>query len=146
MKSLTITLCLLIQATVIIAKTVRLPSAVNQLKFYAKTNTPIMVYTTPIPWHYTPRPNKFLYNYNYNTDTGIQAQEHGHLNNVGTDQEAIEVRGSYSYTDNEGKTYQVSYVANENGFQPEGAHLPEVPPLIKKALQYIAEHPEENGE
>ncbi|XP_050466570.1 endocuticle structural glycoprotein SgAbd-3-like [Cataglyphis hispanica] len=142
MKSLTITLCLLIKATVIIAKTVRLPPVVNQLKFYAKTYKPIMVYTTPIPWHYTPRPNKFLYNYNYNTDTGIQAQEHGHLNNVGTNQEAMEARGSY--TDNEGNTFQVSYIANENGFQPEGAHLSIVPPLIRKALQYIAEHPEES--
>lgn len=83
------------------------------------------------------------YSYNYETGNGIQAQEDGHLNNVGTEQEALEARGSYSYIDNEGNTFQVTYVANENGFQPEGAHLPEVPPLIKRALQYIAEHPEE---
>lgn len=154
----TITLCVLIITTVIIAKTVRLSVTnspdINELKFYARefyanaTHTPSTVYTTPnmpIPLHYYPSPNKSFYNYNYNTDTGIQAEEHGHLNNVGTNQEAMEARGSYSYTDNEGNIFQVSYIANENGFQPEGAHLPIIPPLIKKALQYIAEHPEENG-
>ncbi|KMQ84145.1 larval cuticle protein lcp-17 [Lasius niger] len=92
---------------------------------------------------YYPRTSNSLYSYKYNTDTGIQAQEDGHLNNKGTDQKA---RGSYSYTDNDGNTFQVSYIANENGFQPEGAHLPRVPPRIKKVLQYIAEHPEENEE
>ncbi|XP_077261399.1 flexible cuticle protein 12-like [Temnothorax americanus] len=89
------------------------------------------------------------YNYSYETGNGIQAQEEGHLNNVGTDSEALEAHGSFSYTDADGQTYQISYVANENGFQPEGAHLPTappVPPQIARALQYIAEHPEENEE
>lgn len=87
---------------------------------------------------------KFLYNYNYNTDSGIQIQENCYLNNADTDQEGLEVQGSYSYTDNEGNNFQVSYIANENGFQPEGAHLPTIPPLIRKALQYIVEHSKEN--
>ncbi|XP_018302770.1 larval cuticle protein 8 [Mycetomoellerius zeteki] len=89
------------------------------------------------------------YNYNYETGNGIHVQEEGHLNNVGTDNEALEAHGSFSFTDADGQTYQISYVANENGFQPEGAHLPTVPPVppqILKALQYIAEHPEENQE
>lgn len=87
------------------------------------------------------------YNYGYETGNGIQAQEEGHLNNVGTDNEALEAHGSYSYTDDNGQTYQITYTANENGFQPEGTHLPTAPPVpaqILKALQYIAEHPEEN--
>lgn len=87
------------------------------------------------------------YSYSYETANGIQAQEDGQLNHQGTDDEAFEAKGSFSYTADDGQTYQVSYVANENGFQPEGAHLPTappVPPLIQRALQYIAEHPEEN--
>lgn len=108
--------------------------------------------TTPIPILKQaldgPNPDG-SYSYNYETGNGIQAQEEGHLNNVGTDNEALEVRGSFSYTDADGNTHQISYVANENGFQPEGAHLPTAPPVppeILKALQYIAEHPEENEE
>ncbi|KAL6436044.1 hypothetical protein ACFW04_005685 [Cataglyphis niger] len=142
MNLLIITLCVLIEMTVIQAKTERLP-ATN-----SNTNQAKLLVFQPLHPTFTPpvssRPTESLYNYNYNTDTGIQAQEHGHLNNVGTNQEAMEARGSYSYTDNEGNTFQVSYIANENGFQPEGAHLPVVPPLIKKALQYIAEHPQES--
>lgn len=87
------------------------------------------------------------YSYSYETGNGIQAQEEGHLNNVGTEQEALEARGSFSFTDADGQVFQISYVANENGFQPEGAHLPTPPPvpaLIQRAIQYIAEHPEEN--
>ncbi|XP_014473827.1 PREDICTED: flexible cuticle protein 12-like [Dinoponera quadriceps] len=87
------------------------------------------------------------YSYSYETGNGIQAQEDGHLNYQGTDDEAIEARGGYSYTGDDGQVYQVTYVANENGFQPEGAHLPTappIPPLIQRALEYIAQHPEEN--
>lgn len=133
MNQLAITLCLLMEAVLTMAKTVRLPNPlINKV--------PSASYGFP-----PPEPSsKSLYSYSYNTDTGIQAQEQGDLNYINTDQEALEARGSYSYTDNEGNYFQVSYVANENGFQPEGAHLHTVPPLIKKALQYIAEHPEEN--
>lgn len=87
------------------------------------------------------------YSYSYETGNGIQAQEDGHLTHQGTDDEAIEARGSFSYTDDDGQVIHLSYVANENGFQPEGSHLPTtppVPPLILKALEYIAAHPEEN--
>jgi len=100
---------------------------------------------TPASTPYYPGSKKSLYNYNYNTDTGIQVQEEGYLNNVGTDQETLEARGSYNYIDNDGNTFQLSYIANEDGFQPEGAHLPTIPPLIKKALQYIVEHSKGNG-
>ncbi|KMR04591.1 larval cuticle protein lcp-17 [Lasius niger] len=139
------------EAVIIAAKTERLPATTistinynkNALFSYGITND---IITTSEPLHYYPQPSsKPLYSYSYNTDTGIQAQEDGHLNHINTEQEALEARGSYSYTDAEGNTFQVSYVANENGFQPEGTHL-STASLIKKALQYIAQHPEENGE
>ncbi|XP_029663552.1 cuticle protein CP14.6-like [Formica exsecta] len=139
MNSLAMILCVLVAATATIAAPP--PGAVDD-SVLAKSLNQIPVVRQALDG---PNPDG-SYNYSYETGNGIQAQEEGHLNNVGTDQEALEARGSYSYTDNEGNTFQISYVANENGFQPEGAHLPQVPPLIKKALQYIAEHPEENEE
>ncbi|XP_072750467.1 cuticle protein CP14.6-like [Anoplolepis gracilipes] len=137
MNSLATTLCVLVA----VATTMAAPADVDDSVLVKSFNQ------IPIVRQAVDGPNPDgSYSYSYETGNSIQAQEDGHLNHVGTDQEALEARGSYSYTDNEGNTFQVSYVANENGFQPEGAHLPEVPPLIKKALQYIAEHPEENTE
>ncbi|XP_022907036.1 flexible cuticle protein 12-like [Onthophagus taurus] len=64
------------------------------------------------------------YNYAYETSNRISAQEQGQLVNPGTDNEAIAVRGQYSYLGPDGVTYTVTYIADENGFQPQGAHLP----------------------
>lgn len=57
------------------------------------------------------------------TSDGQYRQEQAELKNAGSEQQSIAVRGSYSYTI-DGVTYTVNYVADENGFQPEGAHLP----------------------
>ncbi|GJQ70337.1 hypothetical protein Trydic_g22771 [Trypoxylus dichotomus] len=64
------------------------------------------------------------YNYAYETSNRISAQEQGQLQNVGTDHEALAVRGQYSYVGPDGVTYTVVYIADENGFQPQGAHIP----------------------
>jgi len=58
------------------------------------------------------------------TSDGKRHQEEGELKNAGTENEAMVVRGSYSYVGDDGQTYTVNYIADENGFQPEGAHLP----------------------
>ncbi|KAH8302916.1 hypothetical protein KR044_011927, partial [Drosophila immigrans] len=64
------------------------------------------------------------YNWTVETSNGISQQEQAQLNNPGSENEAISVRGQYSYTAPDGVVYSVSYVADENGFQPQGAHLP----------------------
>lgn len=87
------------------------------------------------------------YSWSYETGNGIQAQEQGALKNVGGEGEAMVAQGSFSYTDSEGNPISLTYVADENGFQPQGAHLPTPPPIpaeILRALEYIAAHPEEN--
>ncbi|XP_019876738.1 flexible cuticle protein 12-like [Aethina tumida] len=67
------------------------------------------------------------FNWAYETSNGISAQEQGQLINAGTENESIAVRGSYRYIGPDGVTYEVTYVADDNGFQPQGAHLPVAP-------------------
>ncbi|XP_072750482.1 endocuticle structural glycoprotein SgAbd-2-like [Anoplolepis gracilipes] len=89
------------------------------------------------------------YSYNYETGNGIQAQEEGGLVKIENGkEEALYVHGSFSYVDPEGGSIALSYVADENGFQPLAEHLPVAPPVpsgILKALEYIALHPEEDN-
>lgn len=76
------------------------------------------------------------YQYEYETGNGIVAKESGLA--------AKTVQGSYSYTAPDGTPVQMTYVADENGFQPTGSHLPVAPPVpqaIARALEYIAAHP-----
>ncbi|KMR04588.1 larval cuticle protein lcp-17-like protein [Lasius niger] len=88
------------------------------------------------------------YSYNYETGNGIQAGEEGKLVKIENGKEdSLHVEGFFSYPDADGKPIALSYVADENGFQPQGEHLPTAPPVpsgILKALEYIALHPEED--
>ncbi|CAH0558120.1 unnamed protein product [Brassicogethes aeneus] len=85
------------------------------------------------------------YQWSYETGNSIKADEQGQLKNAGSENEAEEVQGSYSYTADDGTQISLQYVANENGFQPVGDHLPTPPPIpaaIQRALEWIAAHPE----
>ncbi|XP_017783110.1 PREDICTED: flexible cuticle protein 12-like [Nicrophorus vespilloides] len=64
------------------------------------------------------------FRYAYETSNGISEAAEGQLNNVGTENEAISVRGHFTFVGADGVTYTVNYVADENGFQPEGDHIP----------------------
>ncbi|XP_052872068.1 flexible cuticle protein 12-like [Anopheles cruzii] len=64
------------------------------------------------------------YNFQYETSNNINRVESAQLKQFGEDVQALVVRGSYSYTGPDGQVYTVNYVADENGFQPEAAHLP----------------------
>ncbi|XP_044726872.1 pupal cuticle protein 20-like [Chrysoperla carnea] len=77
------------------------------------------------------------YRYSYETGNGIRAEEQGALKNAGSQAEGIAVQGSYSYTDEQGNLIQVTYTADENGFQPQGAHLPTPPPIPEAILKSI---------
>jgi Insect cuticle protein len=54
----------------------------------------------------------------------VKREEEAVLKNIGTENEALSVRGSFSFVGDDGQTYTVNFVADENGYQPEGAHLP----------------------
>lgn len=62
--------------------------------------------------------------FSYETSDGMAHQESGVLKNAGSEDEAIAVTGQFSYKDLDGTVYSVSYIADENGFQPQGAHIP----------------------
>lgn len=60
---------------------------------------------------------------------------------------AKSAQGSYSFTSPEGELVQVTYVADENGFRPQGTHIPTPPPIpdaIQRAIDYILAHPSPN--
>ncbi|XP_068143208.1 larval cuticle protein 65Ag1-like [Drosophila tropicalis] len=67
-------------------------------------------------------PSEFSHILEINDGTAIQAQ--GHLENEGKENASIAVSGSYKYVADDGITYQVDYIADKNGYQPSGAHLP----------------------
>lgn len=60
----------------------------------------------------------------FETSDGITRDESGVLKNAGTDTEALSVRGSITWLAPDGQTYTITFVADENGYQPEGAHIP----------------------
>ncbi|XP_063379460.1 uncharacterized protein LOC134666238 [Cydia fagiglandana] len=104
-------------------------------------------YTTPIP---IIRQEQVInpdgsYKWSYETGNAIAAEEQGYVKNLGVpDQEAQTAQGQYQYTAPDGQVIQVTYIADENGFQPQGAHLPTPPPIpadIQKALDYLATLP-----
>ncbi|XP_017838539.1 LOW QUALITY PROTEIN: cuticle protein CP14.6 [Drosophila busckii] len=73
------------------------------------------------------------YQYNYETSNGIRADEAGYLKNPGSQLEAQVMQGSYSYTGPDGVVYTINYIADENGYRAEGAHIPTPPPVPRPA-------------
>ncbi|XP_066145222.1 pupal cuticle protein 20-like isoform X2 [Euwallacea fornicatus] len=66
------------------------------------------------------------YSFAFETENQIRQQEVGEQRVIGNEQ-ATNVRGSYSYVTPEGQQISVNYVADENGFRAEGDHLPTQP-------------------
>lgn len=66
----------------------------------------------------------FFFLCSYETSDGVSRQEQGELKNPGTDTQALSVKGTVTWVAPDGQTYTVNYIADENGYQPEAAHLP----------------------
>ncbi|XP_030078546.1 larval cuticle protein 1-like [Drosophila hydei] len=70
------------------------------------------------------------------TSNGIAASNSG--------DEKGNIHGSFSWVSPEGEKIVVSYVADENGYQPKSDSLPTPPPIpeaIQRALEWIAANP-----
>ena len=83
------------------------------------------------------------YNSSYETSNGIKVENAGYMKKIlipkgetadgqtyEEHEELVLVQtGSYSYPDPEGNLITLHYIADENGFQPQGDHLPVSPSL-----------------
>ncbi|KAF5298347.1 hypothetical protein FQR65_LT01125 [Abscondita terminalis] len=58
------------------------------------------------------------FKFGFDTSNGISRDEQGSLKNAGSDNEILEIHGQSSYVDSNGKKVVMSYIADENGFQP----------------------------
>ncbi|XP_022162597.1 endocuticle structural glycoprotein SgAbd-4-like [Myzus persicae] len=80
---------------------------------------------------------------NFQTDNGIKQEEVRYLK-AGPEGPVSVVQGAVSYVAPDGQTIQTGYVADENGYQPYGAHLPTPPAIpfeIQESLRYLASLP-----
>ncbi|XP_055590150.1 endocuticle structural glycoprotein SgAbd-3-like [Uranotaenia lowii] len=83
------------------------------------------------------------FRYSYEGGDGTRASQDGQQifvnNNAGT-----ATQGQYTYQGDDGKTYTVSYIADENGYRASADHLPTPPPVpapIARALAFLATLP-----
>lgn len=60
------------------------------------------------------------YKFGFETSNGISHDEEGQLQNAGSENELMQARGSFKFTDPaSGKTITVTYTADENGYRPQ---------------------------
>lgn len=81
--------------------------------------------------------------YSFEGGDGTRAEQTGSLKSIGKDAGEVS-QGSYSYVGDDGKTYSLSYTADETGYHPVGDHLPQPPPIpeaILRSLEYLATAP-----
>lgn len=57
------------------------------------------------------------------TSDGLTREEKGVLVDAGTENERIEVQGSYFYVDKDGEEHNVFYTSGKDGYKPKGDHL-----------------------
>ncbi|XP_037923220.1 endocuticle structural glycoprotein SgAbd-4 [Hermetia illucens] len=98
---------------------------------------------TPIPIvaQYSNNAPDGSFNTTYETGNGIKVQNSGYIKRIHVpahedesgklveehEEDIIVQVGSFSYTDTDGNVISLSYIADENGFQPTGDHLPKAP-------------------
>ncbi|XP_023944523.2 pupal cuticle protein 36-like [Bicyclus anynana] len=72
--------------------------------------------------------------YDFETSNGIRADASGVATN------GVQAQGSFSYKGDDGQDYSITYTADENGYQPRGAHLPTPPPIPDEILKSLEQN------
>merc|ERR1712189_18904 len=78
------------------------------------------------------------YSFSYETENGISVSESGVQKQIGDKPEEAGTvsQGKYSYPE-DSVTYTVTWVADENGFQAKGDHLPTPPPIPEHVVKLL---------
>lgn len=83
------------------------------------------------------------YDAQYEGADGTRRNEQGEIKNKGTDDEALEVHGSYTYINDQGEEVVVTYTAGVNGFVPQSTIIHPKITEVAAAAQYLPrEEPE----
>ncbi|KAF7286194.1 hypothetical protein GWI33_007154 [Rhynchophorus ferrugineus] len=88
------------------------------------------------------------FQWSYESADGTKQEQSASIKQVG-DVSVPALRGSVSWKDADGVAHELSYVADENGYQPQSADIPvppEVPAAITRALEWIAAHPSKESD
>jgi len=86
------------------------------------------------------------FSYRYELSDGTVVEQTGNWratsgkNEDGSDAGIQTHQGSYQFVSDDGQTFQVSYKADEAGFQPQGAHLPVQVEPLPEVVDATAEH------
>ena len=77
----------------------------------------------------------------FESEDGVKVSESGSQKQIGEKPKEVGTvaKGSYSYTSPEGAVITVTWVADENGFQPTGNHLPTAPPVPEHVVKLVAD-------
>lgn len=89
-----------------------------------KANLIIYIFKHRIGWNNVTKHQHLILFCRYEQSDGVSRSEEAVLKNVGTEQESIEVRGSVTWTAPDGQVFTLNFVSDENGYRPEGAHIP----------------------
>merc|ERR1711909_148401 len=81
---------------------------------------------------------KQVYSFSYETENGIDGSESGVQKQIGDkpEESGTVSQGSYSFPE-DSQRYTVTWVADENGFQAKGDHLPTPPPLPEHVVKML---------
>jgi len=79
--------------------------------------------------------------YHFDTETGdgIVRSEHGARIEDGSAEGAVAQAGSYSFTLPNGEEFELSFVADEGGFQPQSNFLPVAPAFPHPIPEFVLE-------
>merc|ERR1712071_647507 len=80
------------------------------------------------------------YSFSYEAENGISVSESGVQKQIGDKPEEFGTvsQGTYSYPE-DSVTYTITWVADENGFQATGDHLPTPPPMPAHVVKLLAD-------